>query len=452
MPKNSILLVEDDKSLMAVMSHYLSKNDYKVLEFEDAKTACQRMPSLEFDLALIDMNLGELSGYDVLHSIKNNHPLVEVIIMTAYATVNDAVQTIKEGAYDYLTKPVKESDLILHINNALKKRELALENKQLKNKLKKYESLPQLIGNSKVMMDLRQIIQNVAQSEVGVLIQGESGTGKELVARSIHTLSNRKKGPFVAINCAAIPENLMESELFGHTKGSFTGANQDHQGKMAYSQGGILFLDEISELALPLQAKLLRALQEKEITPVGSNKSIPIDIRVISATNKDLQKEVEKKAFREDLYYRLNVYPIYVPALKERDGDIPLLLDYLAPDLRFSPEALELMELYSWPGNVRELENGLEYARINAKGAVIGLNHLPPIWKKRQTQIPWTGLNPDPSGKTETLAEMEKKVIIKTLNDLNGNQSKCAQTLGITRSRLLYKMKKLNIQIKKITE
>ncbi len=455
MNKPHILLVEDDASLLTIMTHYLTKNQYEVLAFSDAEEVCRRMPSLEFEAALLDMNLGHLSGYDVMKSIREHHPLVEVIVMTAYANITDAVQTIKEGALDYLIKPVKETDLILHLSNALKKRGLALENIQLKKKLARFEQSGRLIGESNSMKTLKEIIRNVAASDVGVLIQGESGTGKELIARSIHEQSSRHKGPFVAINCAAIPENLIESELFGFTKGAFTGALTDKDGKFVFAKGGTVFLDEISEMPLSLQAKLLRALQEREITPVGSNQNIPIDIRIISASNKKLELELAKGQFREDLFYRLNIYPINVPPLRDREGDIPLLVRSLAPDLNITEKAMSIMESYNWPGNVRELENGLEFVRINAKGAVVEASHLPSSWKNVSTTIkgpeetPQSVASIDQTHPKGTLAEIEREVIIRTLNQNQGNQSKTALLLGITRSQLIYKMKKLHIAFEK---
>ncbi len=453
MAKYKALIVEDDASLMAVMTHYLEKNSFEVLSFEIAADAVQRMAALEFDVALVDMNLGNLSGHDILKSIKENHPLVEVIIMTAFSNINDAVQTIKDGAYDYLSKPIKEADLILHLNNALKKRELSIENRVLKDKLSRYESPPILVGSSPAMRTLKETISNVAPNEVSILIQGESGTGKELVARSIHRLSNRKNGPFVAINCAALPENLMESELFGHVKGAFTGAIQDHVGKLKYAQGGTVFLDEVSELPLALQAKLLRAVQEREVTPVGSNKTESIDIRIISASNKDLQNEVNNKLFRQDLFYRLNIYPIVIPPLRERSGDIPLLLEYLMPNIHIDKDALVMMEAYHWPGNVRELENGLQFAKINANDSIIEKKHLPPAWLNADNEVntpPANIANQDSSNKMPTLAELERKIIIDTLQKVKGNQSQCARILDITRSQLVYRMKKMGIVTSKI--
>lgn len=450
MIENTILLVEDDASLLTIITHYLEKNNYAVLAFQDAREAIRRIPALDFAAALVDVNLDTLSGYDVLSVIKQHHPLVEVIFMTAYASVGDAVQAMQAGAMDYLTKPVQEADLILHLHTALKKRDLALENNSLKNKLSRLDHSSELLGDSPVMVELRNTIESVAQSEVSVLIQGESGTGKELAARMIHRKSSRSQGPFVAINCAAIPENLLESELFGYTRGAFSGALEDREGKLVQAQGGTLFLDEVTELPLPLQAKLLRVVQEKEVTPLGSHRSLKVNVRFISASNRDVSGLIEQEMFRSDLYYRLNAYPLFLPPLREHRSDLPVLMGRLAPGLKLTDAAMQVLNTYSWPGNVRELENGLEYARINAGNDTVKPHHLPPSWSESAVQTAPTQDSAQDS--IPTLAQVERELIIRLLNQNQGNQTLTARMLDISRSQLLYRMKKFHIHYRKTAE
>jgi len=457
MSRNSILIVEDDQSLMKIMAHYLEKSGYSVISFLDGKKALKQLPALLFDLALLDVNLGEVSGFEILKAAKREFPDSEVIMLTAYSQVDDAVRAMKSGAFDYLSKPVSEEDLLHHIKNALEKRALRLENTRLKSTLSANNKARPLIGSGTVMQELQKSITVVAKENINVLIHGESGTGKELVAREIHNQSPRREEPFVAINCAAIPENLMESEFFGHVKGAFTGATADRIGKMAAAEGGTLFLDEIGELPLHLQAKLLRALQEREITPVGSEKTTAIDIRLISATNVDLSLLVRQKRFREDLYYRIAVYPLFIPPLRERMVDLESLIEHFTPHLSFDKESMTLMRHYSWPGNVRELENALAYIKVNAKNGRVIKEDLPAmllgaIGEKNLSAKNTPSLPAETGGQNTslpTLDQAEKDLLLRALKRHHYNQSHAARALGITRAKLIYKMKKHGIRIER---
>jgi len=351
-------------------------------------------------------------------------------MITAYGNIEDAKFAIKTGAYDYLTKPVKEKELVLHINNALKKDNF--------NKLSY-----QLIGKSEPIKKIKQLIKDISDTDVSVLISGKTGTGKEVVAKLIHSTSNRKDNELITINCSAIPENLMESELFGFKKGSFTGANKDKKGKFLLADNGTIFLDEITEMSYNLQSKLLRVLQEQEIDPIGNEKNIKINVRVISATNKDIKQEIKNNKFREDLYYRLNVFPINLPLLKDRKEDIPLLINHFNKKLIISNNVMNIFMNYNWPGNIRELENIIKYLTIIVKDNIVTPEHLPEKIKYNN-KVTSNG-EKNIINENQTLPEIEKSKIIEILQKNKYNKSKTARDLDITRSVLLYKLQKYNI-------
>ncbi|MFC1560167.1 sigma 54-interacting transcriptional regulator [Candidatus Margulisiibacteriota bacterium] len=383
--RSTILIVEDEESMREVLELAL-RDKYTLLMAEDGKEAVNIVSNETVDLVLLDMILPALNGLEVLEQIKAMDNTLPVIMITAVKTVNSAVSAMKKGAYDYITKPFDIQELEALAEKALEKRILEKENKYLKNQLDKQMGFEKIIGRSPAIREIFKMINDVAVSRSTVLLYGESGTGKEMVARAIHNRSPRAKKLFVAVNCAAIPENLLESELFGHEKGSFTGAIEQHLGKFELAHKGTLFLDEIGSLPLPMQAKLLRAIQEKSIERVGGNKNIKVDARIIAATNTNLRKAIETKKFREDLFYRLNVIPLFIPPLRERKEDIMLLAHYFLKKYSlefgkkvkgFTEEASKLIGEYGWPGNVRELENLIERLVVLGKEDMISVSRLP---------------------------------------------------------------------------
>ncbi|RME30574.1 MAG: sigma-54-dependent Fis family transcriptional regulator, partial [Candidatus Zixiibacteriota bacterium] len=361
-----ILLADDDSSLRRVLQFKLEQHGYEVTAVENGQLALDRLRDERYDLLLSDIKMPKLSGLELLEKAKGLQPDLKIILITAHATVSQAVQAVKSGAFDYITKPFEDDELLVALEKALAFGKLEDENRQLKGKLRRVSQPPQLIGVSKPFKEMMALVDKIAATDATVLITGASGTGKELIARILHDKSNRAEKEFIAVNCAAIPRELIESELFGHVKGAFTGAVRNKKGKFELADGGTLFLDEVGELALDLQAKLLRALQERVIEPVGGEKQIPVDVRVIGATNVNLEERVRAGRFREDLYYRLNVIPIRVPGLAERREDIPLLAKAFAArfapgeKITLSPDLLQALQQHSWPGNIRELENLLE--------------------------------------------------------------------------------------------
>ena len=443
--KTTVVLIEDDKSLNYILTYFLEKNKFNVITFTDGEEANKKILKIEFDVAVIDVNLGEINGFEILKNIKKQKPGTQSIMITAYGNINDAVNAIKQGAYDYLVKPFKEIELVHHIKNALKSSELEKENILLKEQFSSYKIKDAIIGESRAIQELMKTIKDVAESDVNVFISGETGTGKELVAKAIHRNSSRASFPFVAFNCAAVPENLLESELFGYVKGAFTGANKDKKGKFELADKGVVFLDEITEMPYHLQAKLLRVIQEKEIEPLGSNKNVKINVRFISSTNKDVEKEIKEENFRLDLFFRLNIFPIHLVPLRERKEDIPLLIQHLAKKFKYgniqiTKQVLKKLMDYQWPGNIRELENVFHYAIVNSKKKAIDVSHLPEkIMSSARITI-------DTKDKKRTLADYEREIISQALNNNNGNQTKTAGQLGITRAVLIYKMKKLGMK------
>ena len=442
----SILIIDDDDSLRRVTEYTLQQAGYQTLTAVDGHAGLELFQRELPPVVITDIQMPGLSGYQVLQQIKAQRPETLVIIITAFGTVEKAVEAMRQGAYDYLTKPFSREELRLVVEKALSFADLRQENRRLRQKLAGREEAPPIIGRSEAMQQVFELVRRVAPSEATVLIGGESGTGKELIARAIHQGSERRNGPFVAVNCAAIPADLLESELFGHLKGAFTGAVKDRKGKFELADGGTLLLDEVGELPLELQPKLLRALQQREIEPVGG---LPrkIDVRVIAATNRDLEAEMAIGGFREDLYYRLAVIPIHLPALRQRRDDIPLLVKHFlgrqGADVSLSPEALQALTEYDWPGNVRELENNLERLLVLRRGPVIDLDELPPKLAQPRQRAVCGVLNLPDEG--YPLEELEREAVQEALRRCNGNQTQAAAFLRIPRHTLIYRMEKYRI-------
>ncbi len=442
-----ILVVDDDPSHRTMLKAVLSAEGYQVQEADDGDTACGMVETTLFDLVLMDLRMKRMNGDEAQKKIVDISPDTPVIIMTAYGSVRSAVEALKAGAQNYLTKPVDIDELKFLITKTLHHRQLEEENLNLKERLDARFDFGGIIGRSPSMRELFETLALVAPSEATVLIQGESGTGKELVANAIHHNSLRKDRPFVKVNCAALPETLLENELFGHEKGAFTGATGPKKGRFQLADKGTLFLDEIAEMAPSTQAKILRVLQEREFEPVGGTRTIHVDTRIISATNQDLEAEITKGRFREDLYYRLNVVMVKVPPLRNRLADTPLLAKYFLDrygkknhrNLKgFDPLAMDLLVQHPWPGNVRELENVIERAVIMARGDIIGPEHFPDNLRNQSANQPAAETTLT-SGRA--LKEVEKEMILKTLKEMGGNRTHTAEILGISRRTLQLKLK-----------
>ncbi len=440
-----ILVVDDDAAHARMLKTLMTDWEYEIYIADDGSTAVEMVKGQPFDMVLMDMKMVKMSGMEALPLIKEYNPSLPVIIMTAYSSVNTAVKALKIGAYDYLTKPLDFDKLKLTIDRIFESIFLKTENQDLKTRLNEQALQHDIIGKSPVILALLDTINMVAPTDANVLIVGESGTGKELVSSAIHYNSSRKHKPFVKINCAAITESLLESELFGHEKGSFTGADKKRRGKFLQADQGSILLDEIGEMSLAMQAKLLRVIQEKEITPVGSDQNIKTDVRIIASTNKDLKKMSEQGTFRQDLYFRLNVVSIDIPPLRDRDEDIPTLaLHFLQVfskknnrDIKgFAPEAMDALIRYEWEGNVRELMNSVERAVVLARSDYITLDDFSFIKTGDMDQIV-TSTNLE----NIKLSQIEQKAIISTLESAQGNKSEAARRLGITRKTLLKKLK-----------
>ncbi|MBW2341166.1 MAG: sigma-54-dependent Fis family transcriptional regulator [Deltaproteobacteria bacterium] len=446
--ENTILVVDDDPGHRTMLKTLLAGWGYSVFEADDGSTAIEKVNEQAFDLILMDIRMIKVSGLQALTEIKAFNPSIPVIIMTAYSSVETAVDALKSGAYDYLTKPLDFDELRLAMERAMDHRMLKEENRLLRETLGSHFDRRNIIGQSGVMVKLLETVAQVAPSEATVSITGESGTGKEMIAGAIHFNSPRKDGPFVKINCAAITETLLESELFGHEKGAFTGAYKQKEGRFRQAHGGSLFLDEISEMSLAMQVKLLRVLQEREITRVGGEEVIKVDVRIITATNRDLLQEIHGGRFREDLYYRLNVVALNMPPLRERREDIPLLaqhfLEMFSEKNRkkikgFSPQGMDRLLKYEWPGNVRELMNAVERGVVLARSEYLGEEDLSLILG--HTSSPGEISSKDGIRADMPLEEVERTTILKTLDLTRGNKSEAARRLGITRRTLHKKLK-----------
>ena len=446
--KYSILVVDDDPAHRIMLHSLLKGWGYEISEAKDGSEAIALIHEQPFDLILMDIRMIKVSGLQALIEIKSFNPSIPVIMMTAYSSVETAVEALKNGAYDYLIKPLDFNELRLSIDRAMDHKKLRDENTLLKQSLGDRFDRRNIIGRSPVMIKLMETVAQVAPSEANILITGESGTGKEMIAGAIHYNSTKKEGPFIKVNCAAITETLLESELFGHEKGAFTGAYKRKEGLFQQAHRGSIFLDEINEMSLSMQVKLLRVLQEREITRVGGEEVIAIDVRVIAATNKELLKEISSGRFRKDLYYRLNVVTLNTPPLTDRKEDIPLLAQHFLKKFSranhkkikgFTPQAMDRLIKYDWPGNVRELMNAVERGVVLSTADYINLDALPIIFDgtPADSNLFYTV---DIHSNT-SLDEVERKTILKTLDLTKGNKSKAARLLGITRRTLHKKLK-----------
>jgi two-component system response regulator HydG len=447
MPLKTILVADDEKAHRLMLRAHLERESFDVIEASDGQDAIIKVGERIVDLVLMDIRMPVIDGMEALTKIKKLNPSIPVIIMTAYGSIGSAVEALKSGAEDYLTKPLDMDELIFKVKKALRYRQLEEENVLQKERLGTRFDFSNIIGKSPKMRELFETLSMVAPTEATILLLGESGTGKELVANAIHQNSPRRERPYIKVNCAALPETLLESELFGHEKGAFTGAIDKKKGRFELADGGTIFLDEIGEMSLPTQTKILRVLQEREFEAVGGTKSIKVNVRVIAATNKQLEQEVSKGRFREDLYYRINVVPITIPPLRERSADIPLLAEhflriYSKKNKRaikgFDPGVMQAFMQHSWPGNVRELENIVERMVIMSKGDAVALDDLPAALANLQQE---EGRTPSPT----SLKDVERETIVKTLQQQGGNRTKAAAILGITRKTLQNKIKEYGI-------
>jgi two-component system response regulator PilR (NtrC family) len=448
-----ILVVDDEESLREILSIMLHREGYRVDAAVDGAQAMVRLKDHAYDLVISDIKMPRLNGFELLGHIKERTPDTAVIMITAFSSAEEAVEAMKQGAYDYITKPFKNEEIRLIVRNALERKNLRQERTELKKEKGGRQALGLLVGKSKAMQEVYDLILKVAASRVNVMITGESGTGKELVAKAIHSNSDRRDKPFIPINCGAIPENLLETELFGHEKGSFTGAIQQKTGLFEIANGGTLFLDEIGELPQMMQVKLLRVLQEREIRRVGGTKDIQIDVRLVAATNKDLEIEVAAGKFREDLFYRLNVVRLHLPPLRERRDDIPLLAEHLLSRLTEGneariPEAMMRRLLdYPWPGNIRELENSLERCVILSHGADLSLDCLPSALQ-RTASSPVTAIDALPEAGLDLdayLGAIEKDILLRALEKSGGVRKKAAEYLGISFRSIRYRLAKFGM-------
>jgi DNA-binding NtrC family response regulator len=450
----SILVVEDDRAQREALQEILQQEGFDLETAPDGETGLRRLQEQVFDLVLTDMSLPGVGGLDILKFLVHHQPHCLCIIVTGYATVKNSVDAMRQGAYDYLPKPVDPQELRLVVHRALEHQRLQQENLQLKKQLFKRFGFTNIIGTSEPIAQLFELIRKVADTDSTVLLLGESGTGKELIARALHYNSHRRQGNLVAVNCAAIPEELLESELFGHERGAFTHAIRTRIGRFEQASGGTIFLDEIADMSPALQVKLLRVLQEHSFERIGGVKSIKVDIRVVAATNQDLETLVKQSNFREDLYYRLNVIPIRIPPLRDRVADIPLLVSHFLqefskkkkkPAKRLSPQAMDLLTRYPWPGNVRELENLVERLVILTEGDMVEVADLPQRFREADSlgaeaqsiDFPADGLN-----LPQALQEFERRLILQALERSNWVKSRAAQLLSLNRTTLIEKMKK----------
>ncbi len=451
MRKAKILLVDDDRNLLRVLDYHLTEAGFEVVPLSSPREALRRLEEAP-DLMVTDLRMPEMDGLELLRRVRAQRPELPVIVLTAYGSIDRAVEAIRNGAADFLSKPFEKEEILHAIHKALQLAELLEENRRLAREVQSKFEFKGITGKSKAFLDVLSMAEQLAAVETTVLITGESGTGKELLARAIHFNSARKTGPFVVVNCAAIPRDLMESELFGYRKGAFTGAVSDRKGKFEAAEGGSIFLDEIGELPVNMQAKLLRVLQEREIDVLGDSRPRPVDVRVLAATNRNLTEMMSQGTFREDLYYRLSVAPLHVPPLRERREDIPLLIHHIlkgltsrtGKDVEFTPAAVEALQAYDWPGNVRELENHLERLVVfNRTGRVVP-EDLPTqirrpvrVLGKVRIELPEEGFS---------LEDLERDILAAALERHRGNQSKTARYLGISRNTLLYRMHKFQLK------
>jgi two-component system response regulator HydG len=450
--KPSVLIIDDESSILDSLRILLKNEGFTPYTAESGKQGVEQIAALAPDIVLSDVRMPQVSGLDVLGAARRQDPDTPVILMTAQATLQSAMQAVNDGAYYYIQKPFRNDELVAILRRAVEHRSLRLENKTLRREMKRRDrdATGAPIGRSKTWLEVLRLAETVAPTESTVLIQGESGTGKEVIARYIHELSGRAGGAFMSINCGALPESLLESELFGHVKGSFTGAVRDKDGLFTAAAGGSFFLDEIGETTPATQIKLLRVLQHREVIPVGATETIPIDTRLIAATNKDLEEEIKRGTFRSDLYYRLNVISMHLPPLRDRRDDIPVLVDTFlqragavrgeAPK-RLTPTSLDALQEYAWPGNVRELENALERAVILTGGEEISVSALPQRILERKSE-PLVAERPQAN---PTLDLVERAYIMWVLHSEGGNKTRAAEVLGIDPSTLHRKLARFDV-------
>ena len=452
MAGEKILIVDAERSMCQFLSIMLRKEGYRVTTVSNGKKAVEEIRNTKYDVVLSDIKMSGMDGIEVLTEIKTIDSSIPVIIMTAYASQKTAIEAVNRGAFHYLIKHAKNDEIKMVIRNALDMKRVRSENMYLKKQLKKSSDFKTIIGKSEEMDKIFKMVDKVADSDSTIMIFGESGTGKELIARAIHYRSNRAAGPFVSINCGALPESLLESELFGHVKGSFTGAFKDKEGLFKVAQGGTFFLDEVGETSQTIQVKLLRVLQEREIIPVGGTNPIRVDVRLVAATNADLEKAVDNDRFRADLFYRLNVIPIDLPPLRKRRDDIPLLVNHFMKKFNekldseqqkvITKQAVDILVNYNWPGNVRELENAIERAVILADGQEIDIDALPEKVRLREPSSQHLIMD----RVQVTLEELEKEYLIKVLNDANWQKKKASSILGINASTLYRKIQRYGLE------
>jgi len=460
---NTILVVDDEPNYLIVLSELLKEEGYEVITAQKGEEGLKIVHENDLDLVITDMRMPGMDGLELLKAVKSYNKDLPVIMITAFGEVEKAVVAMKAGAYNYLAKPFNNEELLLNIRKAIDHYSLLRENLRLRDEARVRYGFASIVGKNEKMQEIYHLIEKVAPTSASVLITGESGTGKELVARAIHVNSPREKSSFISVNCAALPETLLESELFGHERGAFTGATAMRKGRFELADTGTLFLDEIGDIPLPLQAKLLRVLQERSFERVGGSRPIKVDVRIITATNKELKDEVDKAHFREDLYYRLNVLHIHIPPLRERTDDIPMLTHHFInkfagvlnkPNLKISGEALRYLANLPWEGNVRELENTIERAAILCSDDVIRKEDVLPDLAGPQKEENWSPdldfeqcIPPDLS-LPEVLSGVEEQMVKKALREANFVQARAAENLGITKSLLQYKIKKYNLQKK----
>ncbi len=453
----TILMVDDEIKLRQILARELEDEGYNVLQAGTGTEALSLLDKHNTKVLLLDLMLPDMTGLDIMMKIDSLYPNLKTIILTAYGNVESAVTAMKLGAFDYICKPVRFEELKIFLERAFNWIEMKEENEKLKEMVKSRDIEETFVSKSRVMERVCNMIDKVADSDVTVLLEGESGTGKSLLAKRIHEKSHRKDKPFVMINCATIPEHLLESELFGYVKGAFTGANESRTGKFEAANGGTIFLDEIGEVPLSLQAKLLQVTQEKSFTQLGSNKLNQVDVRIITATNRNLVKMVTEKLFRQDLYYRLNIIKIRVPSLRERKEDIPLLAiqflsvqeEKLGRSFFIDNKVMELLIRYTWPGNIRELKNAIERVTVLSRSENIELEDFPvDIWlnsKSEQQKDILTYYLSSKKSLPDQIEDFEKQLIVKALNEANGSFAKAAKYLKISRQRFLYKLQKYNL-------
>jgi DNA-binding NtrC family response regulator len=450
MLEKKVLVVDDDSLMKDFLKEALGRSDYSVDLASTGEEALEKIKDKDYDIILSDIRMPQMSGMELLKVTKEYLPDAKVVMMTAYGTVENAVEAMKLGAFDYVMKPFSADEIELVLKRAFEHKRLILENRLLRSELAGKYRFENIVGKSSQMQDIFELVEVVADSKATVLITGESGTGKELIAKAIHYNSSRKDGPFIKVNCAAFPDGLVESELFGHEKGAFTGAIRKSEGRFELADGGTLLLDEVSEISPGLQAKLLRVLQEKEFERVGSGQTIQVDVRVISTSNKNLREQIEKGKFREDLFYRLNVIPIHIAPLRERKEDIPILAEHFLKKYNLennrsvegiSQKVYEMFSEYPWTGNVRELENCIERAVVTSKGRVLTPNDFP-----KEITFGKADFAPETIGVGCSIHEAEKRLILKTLEAEGGNRTKAAEILGISTRTLRNKLQEYGLK------